>query len=233
LKHFKIKQPIDAVDQVFLMDNKKEVVVIGVVKNFHYASLRDPIKSFFFRYDASQFNIANIKVASSDMFSSITEMESVWKTVGGEKKFESQFLEDEIEEAYSFYFTMVKICGFLGLLAITISCLGLLGMVVFTVENRTKEIGVRKVMGASTSTITVLLSKDFAKLMIVAALIATPLTYLFFDKVFLTMQHYKLPIGAFEIIASLLIMLTLGFITILSQTVKAAKANPVETLRNE
>jgi putative ABC transport system permease protein len=233
LKHFKIKQPIDAVNQVFLMDNKKEVVVIGVVKNFHYASLRDPIKSFFFRYDASQFNMANIKVASSDMFSSITEMESVWKTIGGEKKFESQFLEDEIEEAYSFYFTMVKICGFLGLLAITISCLGLLGMVVFTVENRTKEIGVRKVMGASTTTITLLLSKDFAKLMIVAALIATPLTYLFFDKVFLTMQHYKLPIGAFEIIASLLIMLALGFITILSQTVKAAKANPVETLRNE
>ncbi len=233
LKHFKIKQPFDAIGQIFLMDDKQEIVVIGVVKNFHYASLRDPIKSFFFRYDVSQFKMANIKVASSDMFGSISEMESIWKTIGGEKKFESQFLEDEIEDAYSFYFTMVKICGFLGLLAITISCLGLLGMVVFTVENRTKEIGVRKVMGASTSTITILLSKDFAKLMFIAACIATPLTYLFFDKVFLRMQYYKLPIGVFEIIVSLLLLLTLGFMTILSQTVKAAKANPVDTLRNE
>ncbi len=233
LKHFKVAQPIDAIDQLFLLEDNQEVVVIGVVKNFHYASLREPIKSFFFRYDASHFSIANIKVASSDMFTSITEMESAWKSMGGEKKFESKFFEDEIADAYSFYFAMVKICGFLGLLAITISCLGLLGMVVFTVENRTKEIGVRKVMGASTSTITMLLSKDFAKLMLIAALIATPITYLFFDGIFLKMQYYKLPIGAFEIIASLLLMLVLGFVTILSQTVKAAKANPVDTLRNE
>ena len=233
LKHFKLTNPLDAVDQTFLLADKREVVVIGVVKNFHYTSLREPINSFFFRYDPREFNVANMKVTSTDMFSTIAEMESVWKMIGGEKKFESKFFEDEIEQAYSFYFVMVKICGFLGLLAISISCLGLLGMVVFTVENRTKEIGVRKVMGASTSTITMLLSKDFAKLMFIAACIATPLTYLFFDKIFLRMQYYKLPIGAFEIIVSLLLMLALGFVTILSQTVKAAKANPVDTLRNE
>ncbi|HOY49467.1 MAG TPA: FtsX-like permease family protein, partial [Flavobacteriales bacterium] len=233
LKHFKIKQPIDAIDQIFLLEDEQEVVVIGVVQNFHYTSLHDPIKSFFFRFDESQFNIANVKVASTDMFTSIGEMESTWKIIGGEKKFESKFFEDEIADSYSFYFAMVKICGFLGLLAITISCLGLLGMVVFTVENRTKEIGVRKVMGASTSTITMLLSKDFTKLMFIAALIATPLTYLFFDRVFLRMQAYKMPIGALEIIVSLLLLFVLGFATILSQTVKAAKANPVDTLRNE
>jgi putative ABC transport system permease protein len=160
-------------------------------------------------------------------------MESVWKTFGGETKFVSKFFDDEIEEAYSFHFSMIKVCGFLGILAITISCLGLLGMVVFTVENRVKEIGIRKVMGASTVSITTLLSRDFTKLMVIAAMVGTPLTYLFFDKLYLRMQEYKIPIGISEIIVSVILMFILGLATILSQTVKAAKANPVDTLRNE
>ena len=146
----------------------------------------------------------------------------------------ARFFDDELKEAYSFYFSMVKICGFLGFLAISISCLGLLGMVVFTVENRMKEVGVRKVMGASVWSIIVALSKDFIKLMIVAAVIAIPLAYLFFDKLYLqTQQYYHVAIGPIEIIGSLLIMLLLGLTTIFSQTIKAARANPVDTLRYE
>ncbi len=233
LKQFKIANAIEAIGQTFLLENKLEINVIGVVKSFHYTSLREPIKSFFFRYDTKEFRVANLKVVSPDIFNTITEMEAVWKTVGGENKFVSKFFDDEIEEAYSFHFAMIKICGFLGLLAISISCLGLLGMVVFTVENRVKEIGVRKVMGASTSSITLLLSKDFSKLMLIAAVIATPLTYLFFDKLYLQMQAYKIPIGPLEIIVSLLLIFVLGFATILSQTMKAAKASPIDSLRNE
>lgn len=233
LKEFKIVNPIDVLGQDFLLADNQQVIVIGVVKNFHYAYLREPIKSFFFRYDASQFRVANIKVTSKDMFSTLSEMESIWKKFGPDTKLTAKFFDDEIEETYSFHFSMMKICGFLGILAISISCLGLLGMVVFTVENRIKEIGIRKVMGASTATITTLLSRDFTKLMLIAALIATPLTYLFFDKLYLRMQEYKMPIGISEIIISVLLMLILGLATILSQTVKAAKANPVDTLRSE
>jgi putative ABC transport system permease protein len=104
---------------------------------------------------------------------------------------------------------------------------------VFTVENRTKEVGIRKVMGASATGIIVLLSKDFLKLILVAAMIAMPLTYLFFDKIYLRMQSNKIPIGAGEIIISITVMMILGLITILSQTARAAKANPVDTLRYE
>jgi putative ABC transport system permease protein len=128
---------------------------------------------------------------------------------------------------------MVKMCGFLGFLAITISCLGLLGMVVFVVENRTKEVGIRKVMGASVGGIVFLLSKDFVKLMIIAAVVALPLTYLFFDKIYLRTQAYKIPIGFWEIVISLLVMVTLGIVTILSQTTRAASVNPVDTMRCE
>src|SRR5258707_10094045 len=168
------------------------------------------------------------------MISTLADMESLWKKFGSEKKFSAHFFEDEIKDAYSFYFAAIKICGFLGFLAISISCLGLLGMVVFTVENRMKEVGVRKVMGASIYSITMVLSRDFVKLMIVAAAIAIPLAYLFYEKLYLqTQQYYHSSIGLFEIIISLMIMLVLGLATILSQTMKAAKANPVDTLRYE
>lgn len=233
LKEFKVSDPSDALGQSYVLPDKTEVTVIGVVKNFHYNQLSEPIKSFFFRYDPSQWQYANIRVTSIDMAETLTQMETTWKAFESEKKFTARFFDDEIEEAYSFYFAMVKICGFLGFLAITISCLGLLGMVVFTVENKTKEVGIRKVMGASTTGIIVLLSKDFMKLMLIAAAVAMPLTYLFFDKIYLSMQSYKIPIGAWEIIISILVMMVLGLVTILSQTAKAAKANPVDTLRYE
>jgi putative ABC transport system permease protein len=234
VKDFDFNSPSEALDQQIILNDGREVVIGGVVKNFHYMSLREPIRSFFFQYDPTQFKYANLRIISTDAYRDISQMEAVWKTLGSEKKFESRFFNDEMDEAYSFYFSMVKICGFLGLLAITISCLGLLGMVVFTVENRLKEVGIRKVMGASSSSVTLLLSKDFLKLMIIAAAIAIPCTYLFFEKMYLDMaQYYRSKIGAAEIAISLFIMLLLGLTTILSQTAKAARANPVDTLRYE
>src|SRR5688572_23198979 len=227
LKMFQLPNAESAIQQTFKVDERYEVTVIGVVKDFHYADLRTPIQSFFFRYDPLQFQYVNIKVASDDIGSALTDLESSWKKVAGEKKFMARFFDDEIKEAYSVYFSMIKICGFLGFLAISISCLGLLGMVVFTVENRMKEVGVRKVMGASALNITFVLSKDFVKLMIIAAFVAIPLAYLFFDTFYLSSQHYyHINVGVIEIVGSLLIMISLGLATILSQTLKAARANP-------
>lgn len=233
LKTFKIGSPVEALDKSIMVSGAGELKIIGVAKDFHFADLRMPIQPFFFRYDTKLFNYANLKVASNDMHAAIANMEAAWKTIGGEKKFEARFFDDEIEEAYSVFHSMIKICGFLGFLAITISCLGLLGMVVYATETRIKEIGVRKVMGASSSTIAILLSKDYLKLMLIATVIATPLTYLFFDVLLFGEQYYRIAIGAFEIIASILLMFVLGVGTILSQTIKAARANPVDTLRYE
>lgn len=233
LKTLKLASAAEAIGQVITLTSGEEVTVVGVLNNFHYTSLREPIRNFFFRYDPARFEYANIKMVTTDAFSSISEMEASWKTFAGDKKFTAKFFDDEISDAYSSYFGMIKICGFLGLLAITISCLGLLGMVVFTVENRVKEIGVRKVMGASASSVIVLLSKDFMKLMVIAAIIAIPITYLFFEKVYLNLQYYHADIGVLDVALSLFIMLSLGVVTILSQTVRAAKANPVDSLRHE
>jgi putative ABC transport system permease protein len=206
---------------------------LGVLKDFHYMPLSEPIKSFLFRYDPKQFAYANVKIVSKDIHATLSALESTWKKINGNEKFDAQFFDDEIKDAYSFYFSMIKICGFMGFLAVSISCLGLLGMVVYTVETRTKEVGVRKVMGASSANIAVLLSRDYFKLMLIAAMIAIPITYVFFDKAFISVQYYKFDIGVLEIIVSLALMLMLGLVTILSQTMKAAKANPVDILRSE
>jgi putative ABC transport system permease protein len=233
LKSYKIPSPADAINMTFIVDDSVEVLITGVVKNFHYNNLREPIRSFIFRNDPSKFQYANLAVSSNDMYRSIEEMESVWTTLDTNEKFRSRFFADEITDTYSFYFSMIKICGFLGFLAITISCLGLLGMVVFTTENRMKELGIRKVMGATSWQLAMLLSKGYLKLMLIAAFIAVPVTYFLFDRFMLDIQHYRFEIGGAEIVISLLIMLILGGGTIFSQTVKASGSNPVDTLKTE
>ncbi|RAW00338.1 ABC transporter permease [Pseudochryseolinea flava] len=234
LKTFRIADPSAAPGVTFTGVDGKEKKIIGVLKNFHYASLRESIGSFYFQYDPTLFQYANLKVSSTDITASFDEMQAIWNTFKTEEKFMARFFDDELADAYSFYFSMIKICGFLGLLAISISCLGLLGMVVYTVETRTKEVGVRKVMGATDGEVLYLLSKGFMKLMLVASIIAIPITYLIFDKVLLGLQTaYPIRVGIVEIVISLIVMVVLGGVTVLSQTIRAARSKPVDTLRYE
>jgi putative ABC transport system permease protein len=233
LQDLHIRDKRDAVGKPIIVGDTTEAVIIGVVKNFHYMDLREPIRAFFFTYNPHDFRYANLTVSSKDMFTDLSEMEAVWKTLGNENKFAAQFFDDELKDSYDFYFSMIKVCGFLGLLAITISCLGLLGMVVFTVENRIKEIGIRKVMGSSTSEITILLSRDYLRLLVIAAIIAIPATWWLAQLYYENAQYYRAEIGLIDIGLSLAIIVVLGCGTVLSQTSRAAKANPVDTLRYE
>ena len=128
---------------------------------------------------------------------------------------------------------MIKIFGFLGLLTITISCLGLLAVVISAVESRTKEMGIRKILGASVPNLAFILSKGFLKLIVISILIATPVTYFIFDKVFLGMNYYRANIGITEIVIGILLLLLMISVIIGSQMLMVAKINPVETLKYE
>ena len=233
LKVFQLSDPAAAINEHFFLADGRQARVIGVVKNFHYSHIMEPVKSFFFEYDPQNFRVANVKISSHDVFKSVSEIENVWKAVATGGKFDAKFFEDEIEQTYSGYYSMLKICGFLSFLAISISCLGLLGMVVFTVENRVREISIRKVFGASELSVIVLLSWTFLRLMLIAAVIAIPFTWLFFENSFLRQYHYKIEIGIGEVAISLALLVGIGLTTILSQTIRAARANPVDTLKNE
>jgi putative ABC transport system permease protein len=231
LKANQIKTPIDAIGTIVVVDNK-ELEVIGVLKNFHFASLQLPIKSFFFRMDPNQFEYANIKVAFIDTPVDFKALEDVWSTLS-DRKLKAKFFDDEIDEAYDFYQSLLKIIGFMGLLAISISLLGLLGMVVYTSEGKAKEVGIRKVMGATTTSITILLSKDYLKLMLWAVAFAIPLTALVFDNFLSTLQYYRVSLTFWDVISSLIVLLIMGLATIASQTYKTASANPAHTLKCE
>jgi putative ABC transport system permease protein len=232
LKAVSVANPVDAIGQVVRI-GKQDLEIIGVLKDFHFSSLRVPIKSFVFRMNPSHYQIANLKVSFTDAFAGISEMESMWKKIGNGTVFHADFMQDQINGAYQFYATLMKIVAFLGLLAISISLLGMLGMVVYTSETRTKEVGIRKVLGASVAGITLLLSKDYLKLMGWAFVIAIPLTVLILDRMLSSMQYYSVTLTAWDILAGMVILIGLGLLTITTQTFKTASTNPAETLKSE
>ncbi|WP_247236531.1 ABC transporter permease [Telluribacter sp. SYSU D00476] len=225
-----LKNPFAAIGRSFVLPDGREVRIAGVLKNFHYSDLRDAIEPFYFDYNPDRFTYANLKIERGDMAGSLTAMETLWKKIGGEGKFTAQLFSEEIRNAYRYYIMIVKLWGFLGILAITVACLGLLGTVSFTTKKRVKEVSIRKVMGASAENLVLLLSKDFVLLMIIASVITIPVMYFIFDHLLVSAQHYSLEIGFVEIAISLAIMMFLGLSTILSQTLKAANANPVKNL---
>lgn len=233
VKRMNLPDPFTALDKPVVLTDSNVYRIGGVVKNFHYSGLKEVIQPFFFECDPGRFRYANLKLSSGDVAGSLAAMEVQWKKIGGESKFSGQLLSDEIREAYSFYKVIMKLWSFLGLLAISVACLGLLGTVSFTIKKRVKEISIRKVMGASSENLVVLLSKDFVKLLVIASVITVPAVYFLMDYVLANTQHYSVSIGFIEILASLVIMVVFVLTTILSQTLRAANANPADNLRSE
>jgi putative ABC transport system permease protein len=145
VRQFKLGTPYDALGKLFQIENK-ELQIIGVMKNFNYRNLRKPIEAFMIRMDPKQYQLASLSVNFNDTFGAFSQMENAWKVIEPDKKFKAEFFDEEIRDSYAFYKTFIKLVGYLGILAISISLLGLLGMVVYTSESRTKEVGIRKVM---------------------------------------------------------------------------------------
>ena len=232
LNDFKIASPHDAVGKSFLLDSGVYYNVAGVVRNFNFMPLQQQIEPFFFRYDPTQFRYANVKLHTNEIQQTLAGMETTWNTLSAQT-FEARFLDEELEEAMVSFRTMIKIFGFLGFLAITISALGLLAVVVSTAESRMREMGIRKVFGATSSDLSLSLSRTFMKLILIAIAIGTPVSYLFFDQVFLQMYYYRANIGFMEIFSGIMFLLLLVGLIIGSQTFKVSRVNPVDTLKYE
>lgn len=223
--------PAEAIGQNVRVDSLT-LQIIGVIKDFHFWQLHAPPGNFFFRSNPEKFQLANLKIVTNDTQSALVELESSWQKISNGAVFNATFLSEATKAAFGNYITVMKIFGFLGLLAISISCLGLLGMVVYSAESKTKEVGIRKVMGASRTSLALLLSKEFLKLMLIASLFALPIT-LMLDKALSGMDHYRVAITFLDVMLGLVSMFALGIATMASQTWKAASTNPAETLKYE
>lgn len=232
LTSYKIESPADALGRTYWVDGN-ELEIIGVVKNFHFAPLRYPIGKFFFRNKPEQYVNAHLKVSTQDAFAMFTEFETHWNNLDPEQKLKAGFFEDELNDGYHSYLVLIKIVGYLGLLAITISLLGLLGMVVYTAETKAKEVSIRKVLGATILNLTLLLSKDYLKLMLWAILFAIPVTGLLLNLILPKIQYYSVNVTVWDVILSTVVLLSLGLATITSQTYKTALSNPAEVLKSE
>lgn len=219
---------------IFTLANGTKCRIIGILKDFNFEPLNALIEPLVLRYSLEESNYALLTVNSADIKGTVDDLDAIWTAIDQKTVFEATFLDDEIEEAYFFLVVQIKIFGFLSALAITISCLGLLGMVSYTTENRTKEIAIRKIMGASIKSLYYTLTKDFLKLIMISALIAIPFSYFFYDMLFLNILiRYGQGLGILEIIVSITFLFLIGFAAIYWQTSKVAKANPAGNLRYE
>lgn len=208
--------------------------IIGILEDFNFEPLSEEINPLLFRYSLEKSQYAILNVSSTNIKRTINELESIWQGIDQEISFLATFLDDEIADAYYFLRVQIKFFSVLSALAITISCLGLLGMVAYTTENRTKEIAIRKIMGATDGSLYYLLTKDFIKLILISALIAIPVSYLFYDKLFLFfLIRYGTGLGILEIFVSIAFLLLVGITSIYWQTSKVTKANPATKLRYE
>lgn len=211
----------------------KTPVVIGVVKNFHFRPFSEKVEPQMFH----QFNGYSpykffVRIKPGNPAPALAAMQKAWKRVVADLPFKYNFLDDSLDNFYKSERRWSSIIGWAGAICVFLACLGLFGLAALAAINRTKEIGIRKVLGASLPGIVTLLSKDFLKLVLVALVIATPLAWYFMDK-WLQDFAYRVSISWWVFIAAGGLAIIVAFVTISFHAVQAAVANPVKSLRTE
>lgn len=205
--------------------------IVGVVRNFHFASLRQNIEPLAIFVGGAP-ELISFRLQTADIKPVIRDLQSVWNEMAPGQPFEYTFLDQRFDRMYEAETRTGKIAGTFAFLAVFIACIGLFGLATFTTQQRTKEIGVRKVLGASVAGLTGMLARDFLKLVILAIAIAVPLAYYFMQK-WLADFAYRIDLQWWMFGAAGMSAVAVAFLTVSFQSIKAALANPVKSLRNE
>lgn len=232
-KNFGYGHPLDAIGQLVIMEDSINYEIIGVLKNYNHETLVSSIKPMALIYNDEDLGILQVRVNSANYEQAIGSIEKAWATVNPDLKISHKLMSDEISFFADLMFgDLSKIITFISLLAIVIACLGLMGMVVFSTQSRLKEVSIRKVLGASNQALVYILSKGFAKLLLLAVLISTPLTW-FINNLWMDFIAFRVGIGAGVIVFGVVIIALLGLLVVGSQTWQAANTNPSQILRDE
>jgi len=212
-------------------------MIVGLMKDYHHNSLHVPIEPLILRlhkmsWGGNYWGNVIVRTEKGKTKQAIASMEKLYKQFNPGFPFKYYFTDDEIANRYKAEYTVSKLSRYFAFLAIFISCLGLFGLVTFTAEQKTKEIGIRKVLGASVTGIVGMLSKDFLTLVVIAAVIAFPVAWLAMHR-WLNDFAYRVNIGWWVFVMAGVIALLIALLTISFQSIKAAIANPVKSLRTE
>ncbi|RYY30044.1 MAG: ABC transporter permease [Chitinophagaceae bacterium] len=209
----------------------QDMTIIGVVKNFHISSLHEPIVPMAFRYAPERTGFIVARIAPAQQKQTLARIAELHKTFNPGNPFEYTFFDEEYQAQYVAEQRVSVLAGYFAGLAVLITCLGLFGLATFNAEVRNKEIGIRKVLGASVASVMILLSKDFFKLVLIAVLIAFPLAWWAASE-WLKGFAYKTTIGADIFLVSLAAIILITIATISMQSLKAAFSNPTRSLRS-
>ncbi len=223
----------DPLTGYFPMSDSLRYSVIGVVKDYNFQDISKSIKplTFFLNKDSS-LSYAFVKVAPVNMANTFEAVEKAWKKIEPNAEFLGSFLDENIDNTFHREKTMATMITSGSIIAIALSCIGLFAMSFLIVSQRTKEIGVRKVLGASISSIAVLLTKEFLILVLISFLIASPIAWWFLRQ-FLDIYAYKIDLGIWFFVAAGFLAMAIAILTVGSRTIKAAMQNPVKCLRTE
>ncbi len=214
-------------------DDRDAFTIVGVVQDFHFEDLHVAITPYAFTLNKRlDYNYAVAHVKAGALQPTLQAIETLWQTLNPGEPFEYSFLDEDFQKNYAAESRISSVVSYFTIIAILISCLGLFGLATFTAEQRTKEIGVRKVLGASVGSIVALLSKDFLKLVLIAIVIASPLAW-YTMNTWLQDFAYRIDIQWWYIALAGLLAVGIALVTVSFQSVKAALMNPVKSLRSE
>ena len=216
-----------------VLESWRTLTIIGILKDFHFRTLHYDVAPLILILNRSgRVRFLSIRIRSSDISGTLSHIRQVWEQFAGGQPFNYSFMEEDIERLYAAEIKTGQISSVFSFLAIFIGCLGLFGLAAYTAEDRTKEIGIRKVLGASIGNVLVLLSREFAKLIMYAFCAAVPITYLVMNQ-WLDNFKFKIGITAMTFLIAGGMTLLIALLTVSYQVIRAASRNPVETLKYE
>jgi putative ABC transport system permease protein len=207
-------------------------LVVGVLKDFHNQSLYAPITGLVLNVNQPQLNLFSIKLQPKNMEATLEFVQTSWDKYFPEKSFDYDFLDQNLAQLYDREQRRSTLIGYFAGLAILISCLGLYGLVTLVTQQKTREIGIRKVLGASVGSVVMMLSRNFMMLVLVAMVIASPVAWYFMQQ-WLEGFAYKVDISWWMFVAAGLLVLLIALLTVSYQSIRAALMNPVKSLRSE
>ncbi len=222
----------DPIGQSLYSGDNVEYEVVGVIKNFHFESLHREIRPIAIRSLPGSPALMSVKIRPENYRETIGSIEETWKSLSTDQPYEYYFLDDSFNNLYKSEMLTSKLFSIFSMLTIYVACLGLFGLSAFIIQQRTKEIGIRKVLGATSSNIVVLLSGEFTKWVIIANIIAWPVAYYSMQN-WLNDFAYRTSIGFGNFIFAALLVLLLALVTVTSLSVRSARANPVDSIRYE
>ncbi|MCB9304858.1 MAG: ABC transporter permease [Lewinellaceae bacterium] len=232
LKQFQLGSPAEAVGKTIWVADSTRLAIQGVLEDFYYKPAVYNLEPLLLRYAPGELAVMNIRAGGQDPTAAIAALERAWEQIDPVHPFAYQFFDDAVRENYANFTDLAWIVGAFALLGIVIALMGLLGIAIYTVETRRKEVGIRKVLGAGVQDVLWLLSKNYFLLLAIAALVAIPLSFLL-GKQFVQQFVFQPEMTVWLFLPGILLLALLVALTVLSQAWRAAAGNPAEALRRE